>query len=51
MDVALTFDFDAEEAWIGEDPANSERPGVLSRGTYGAKDPTPACRPAERSRA
>ena len=34
---ALTFDFDAEEVWIGEDPANAERPGVLSQGTYGAK--------------
>src|SRR5947209_5908263 len=37
MDVAFTFDFDAEEVWIGEDPANAERPGVLSQGTYGAK--------------
>jgi peptidoglycan-N-acetylglucosamine deacetylase len=37
VDVALTFDFDAEEVWIGEDPANAERPGVLSQGTYGAK--------------
>jgi peptidoglycan/xylan/chitin deacetylase (PgdA/CDA1 family) len=34
--VAFTFDFDAEEVWIGEDPANAERPGVLSQGTYGA---------------
>jgi len=32
-----TFDFDAEEVWIGEDPANASRPGVLSQGTYGAK--------------
>jgi peptidoglycan-N-acetylglucosamine deacetylase len=32
-----TFDFDAEEVWIGEDPANAFRPGVLSQGTYGAK--------------
>ena len=37
MDVAFTFDFDAEEVWIGEDPANAQRPGVLSQGTYGAK--------------
>jgi peptidoglycan/xylan/chitin deacetylase (PgdA/CDA1 family) len=37
VDVALTFDFDAEEVWIGEDPANADRPGVLSQGTYGAK--------------
>lgn len=35
--VAFTFDFDAEEVWIGEDPENSNRPGVLSQGTYGAK--------------
>lgn len=35
--VAFTFDFDAEEVWIGEDPANADRPGVLSQGTYGAK--------------
>jgi len=39
--VAFTFDFDAEEAWIGEDPANAERPGVLSQGTYGAKVAVP----------
>jgi polysaccharide deacetylase len=41
MDVALTFDFDAEEVWIGEDPANAGRPGVLSQGTYGAKVAVP----------
>jgi peptidoglycan/xylan/chitin deacetylase (PgdA/CDA1 family) len=41
MDVALTFDFDAEEVWIAEDPANAERPGVLSQGTYGAKVAVP----------
>src|SRR5256885_4756179 len=35
--AAFTFDFDAEEVWIGEDPANAERPGILSQGTYGAK--------------
>lgn len=34
---AISFDFDAEEVWIGEDPANASRPGVLSQGTYGAK--------------
>jgi peptidoglycan-N-acetylglucosamine deacetylase len=34
---ALTLDFDAEEVWIGEDPSNAGRPGVLSQGTYGAK--------------
>ncbi len=39
--VAFTFDFDAEEVWIGEDPINAERPGVLSQGTYGAKVAVP----------
>lgn len=34
---ALTFDLDAEEVWIGADPANARRPGVLSQGAYGAK--------------
>jgi len=33
----LSFDFDAEEAWIAEDPANAHRPGVLSQGRYGAQ--------------
>jgi peptidoglycan/xylan/chitin deacetylase (PgdA/CDA1 family) len=41
MDVAFTFDFDAEEVWIGEDPGNAERPGVLSQGAYGAKVAVP----------
>ncbi|HUZ84477.1 MAG TPA: polysaccharide deacetylase [Gaiellales bacterium] len=39
--IAFTFDFDAEEVWIGDDPANAERPGVLSQGTYGAKVAVP----------
>jgi peptidoglycan/xylan/chitin deacetylase (PgdA/CDA1 family) len=39
--VAFTFDFDAEEVWIGTDPRNAERPGVLSQGTYGAKVAVP----------
>ncbi len=39
--VAFTFDFDAEEVWIGDDPANAQRPGVLSQGTYGAKVAVP----------
>lgn len=34
---AMTFDFDAEEVWIGEDPANAHRPGVLSQGAYGPR--------------
>jgi peptidoglycan/xylan/chitin deacetylase (PgdA/CDA1 family) len=41
MDVAFTFDFDAEEVWIGDDSANAGRPGVLSQGTYGAKVAVP----------
>ena len=41
--VAFTFDFDAEEVWIGDDPANADRPGVLSQGTYGAKVAVPLC--------
>jgi hypothetical protein len=32
--AAFTFDFDAEEVWIGEDRQNANRPGVLSQGTY-----------------
>ena len=39
--MAFTFDFDAEEVWIGDDPANADRPGVLSQGTYGAKVAVP----------
>ena len=37
----MSFDFDAEEVWIGEDPGNASRPGVLSQGTYGAKVAVP----------
>jgi len=33
--ATVSFDFDAEELWIGENPANAERPGVLSQGRYG----------------
>ena len=39
--AAFTFDFDAESVWIGDDPANEGRPGVLSMGTYGAKVAVP----------
>lgn len=39
--AAFTFDFDAEEVWIGENPENASRPGVLSQGTYGAKVAVP----------
>ena len=40
-DVVVSFDLDAEEVWIGEDPANAARPGVLSQGTYGPKVAVP----------
>jgi peptidoglycan-N-acetylglucosamine deacetylase len=40
--ACFTFDLDAEEVWIGEDPKNAERPGVLSQGTYGPKVAVPA---------
>jgi peptidoglycan-N-acetylglucosamine deacetylase len=39
--AAFTFDFDAEEVWLADDPANADRPGVLSVGTYGAKVAVP----------
>jgi peptidoglycan-N-acetylglucosamine deacetylase len=39
--VAFTFDFDAEEGIIADDPANADRPGMLSQGTYGAKVAVP----------
>ncbi len=35
--LALTFDFDAEELWIGNDPASASDPGVLAMGHYGAR--------------
>jgi peptidoglycan/xylan/chitin deacetylase (PgdA/CDA1 family) len=35
--LALTFDFDAEELWIGNDPAHATDPGVLAMGHYGAR--------------
>jgi peptidoglycan-N-acetylglucosamine deacetylase len=41
MDVAFTFDFDAEEGWVGEDPASARRPGSPSHGTYGPKVAVP----------
>ena len=36
-----SFDFDAEEVWIGDDSANAHHPGVLSQGTYGARRAVP----------
>lgn len=35
--VAFTFDLDAEEVFLADDPSNANRPGLLSQGTYGAK--------------
>ncbi len=35
--VCLTFDLDAETAWISRDPENINRISVLSQGTYGPK--------------
>lgn len=40
-DLVVSFDFDAEEVWIGEDPANANKPGTLSQGAYGAKVAVP----------
>jgi peptidoglycan-N-acetylglucosamine deacetylase len=39
--MALTVDFDAEELWLAEDPANAARPGVLSQARYGARVAVP----------
>lgn len=39
--VAFTFDLDAEEGWIADDPKNAGRPGVLSQGSYGPKVAVP----------
>lgn len=33
--VVLSFDVDAETLWLIADPANAQRPGVLSMGHYG----------------
>ncbi len=33
--VMLTFDLDAESGFLASDPANADRPGVLSAGKYG----------------
>ena len=40
--VSFTFDVDAEEVWIGEDPENAQRPVVLSQGSYGPRVGTAA---------
>ena len=35
--VSITFDLDAETAWISRDPANITRLSVMSQGAYGPK--------------
>lgn len=35
--LMLTFDLDAETMWTGRDPANAERPILMSQGAYGWK--------------
>src|SRR5438128_2552093 len=35
--ASFTFDVDAESAWLAMDPANADRPGVLSQAIYGPK--------------
>jgi peptidoglycan-N-acetylglucosamine deacetylase len=39
--MAVTVDFDADELWLAEDPANAARPGVLSQARYGARTAVP----------
>jgi peptidoglycan/xylan/chitin deacetylase (PgdA/CDA1 family) len=33
--VSFTFDLDGDAVWIAENPANADKPGVLSQGRYG----------------
>ena len=35
--VLLTFDLDGETMWTSRDPANADRPIILSQGAYGWK--------------
>jgi peptidoglycan/xylan/chitin deacetylase (PgdA/CDA1 family) len=35
--VCFSFDLDGEEAWLAMDPANVDRPVVLSQGAYGPR--------------
>lgn len=39
--ATLTFDLDGETLWLSRDPANKDRPGVLSQGVYGPKVAVP----------
>ncbi|MET1132224.1 MAG: polysaccharide deacetylase [Aeromicrobium sp.] len=40
--TAFTFDLDAEEVWLAEDPTSARRPALLSQGSYGPKVGLPA---------
>jgi peptidoglycan/xylan/chitin deacetylase (PgdA/CDA1 family) len=40
--VSFTFDVDAEEVWLGEDPGAARHPVVLSQGHYGPRVGLPA---------
>jgi peptidoglycan/xylan/chitin deacetylase (PgdA/CDA1 family) len=35
--VCFTFDVDAEEVWLADDPENARRPVALSQGSYGPR--------------
>ena len=35
--VSFSFDLDAESVWLAIDPANAEKPGILSQGRYGPR--------------
>lgn len=35
--ACITFDVDADAGWLGADPANAMRPGLLSQGLYGVR--------------
>lgn len=39
--ATVSFDFDAEEVWIGENPINAQRPSVLSQGRFGPQVAVP----------
>ncbi|MFC5179410.1 polysaccharide deacetylase family protein [Nocardioides taihuensis] len=40
--ASFTFDLDAEEVWLAEDPTASRRPVLLSQGAYGPRVGLPA---------
>lgn len=39
--ACITFDVDADAGWLGADPANAARPGLLSQGLYGVRVAVP----------